>query len=109
MAFTSRKISNRVLHFHYLEVWFVAQRVDFSPVHWDTTPCLNKAQLCGCPRSAWVVDENHLLCFVEVGNMAILVYATSKVSSTSSVPRTTADQADLHAVIVHNAFSEIDG
>lgn len=100
-------LSHRIGQFHDLQVWFIAQSIDFSPVYRHTSSSLNKTESrssCGLR----VFDEDHLFRFVEVGNVTLLVHTTSEVTGSSSVSRTTTDQAQLHALVVDDTFSEVD-
>jgi hypothetical protein len=63
-----------------LKIWLVTQSVDLSPENWDTAADLDKAQRRG--SLIWVglrCDGGNLFRLVEVGNVAIMVYAAPEV------------------------------
>lgn len=84
-------MTHRVLQLHDLDVGFVPQRVDFSPVHGNTATNLHEAELCAGVITA---DQAYLLGLVEVRDVPFRVDSAPEVARACPVARPPANQTE---------------
>jgi hypothetical protein len=92
---TQRKNTNRVFQFHNQQIRLVSQTVDFRPEKRDASAYLHKTEPTRVSAStpSWFFDEKNLLCLIEVGDIAVMVYTATEETSASSEAATAANES----------------
>jgi hypothetical protein len=80
-----------------LQIRLIPQRIDLSPEDWHASSDLNKAHLGAeiikdtLTRRLLIFDKHQLLRFVEICNVALVIEASSEITSTCAMARPPAD------------------
>jgi hypothetical protein len=103
--------TNGVFQIHNQQIWLVSQIVDLRPEKRDASAYLYETEpsYVSTRTPSWLLNEKDLLRFIEVGDIAVMVYTATKEPGTSPEAATAANEGQLHPSPLHNSGFDFKG